>query len=160
MHRIAVLDDYQQIARTFANWSRVPDAQVVVFHDHVADEDALVARLADFDVIVAMRERTPFPRSLLSRLQGLNLLVTSGVRNKSIDLEAAKDLGITVCGTGNLSTPAVELTWALILAVVRNVPREDAGMRAGGWQHTVGGDLAGATLGVVGLGRLGERVAR
>ena len=116
MHRIAVLDDYQQIAHAFADWSRVPDAQVVVFHDHVADEDALVARLEAFDIVVAMRERTPFPRSLLSRLPSLKLLVTSGVRNKSIDLEAAKDLGITVCGTGNLSTPAVELTWALILA--------------------------------------------
>ena len=160
MHRIAVLDDYQQIAHTFADWSRVPEAQVVVFSDHVADENALVARLAGFDIVVAMRERTPFPRSLLSRLPDLKLLVSSGVRNRAIDLEAAAELGITVCGTGNLTTPAVELTWALILAVVRNVPREDAGMRAGGWQHTVGGDLAGATLGVLGLGRLGERVAR
>jgi phosphoglycerate dehydrogenase-like enzyme len=160
VHRIAVLDDYQQIATTYADWSKVPDAEVVVFHDHVADEDALVARLASFDILVAMRERTPFPRSLLSRLPNLELLVTSGARNKSIDLEAATDLGITVCGTGNLSTPAVELTWALILAAVRHVPQEDAGMRAGGWQHTVGGDLAGTTLGVIGLGRLGERVAR
>jgi phosphoglycerate dehydrogenase-like enzyme len=135
-------------------------AEIVVFHDHVAAEDDVVARLSAFDIVVAMRERTPFPRSLLSRLPNLRLLVTSGVRNKSIDLGAATDLGITVCGTGNLSTPAVELTWALILAAVRNVPQEDAGMRAGGWQHTVGGDLAGGTLGVVGLGRLGERVAR
>jgi phosphoglycerate dehydrogenase-like enzyme len=160
VHRIAVLDDYQQIARQFADWSQIPDAEVVVFHDHVADEDAVVARLKDFDVVVAMRERTPFPRSLLSRLRNLKLLVTTGARNKSIDLDAATDLGITVCGTGNLPTPAVELTWALILAAVRNVPQEDAGMRAGGWQHTVGGDLAGGTLGVIGLGRLGERVAR
>src|SRR5918997_5113449 len=114
MHRIAVLDDYQQIAHQFADWSRVPDADVVVFSDHVADEDALVARLASFDVVVAMRERTPFPRSLLSRLPNLKLLVTTGARNKSIDLDAATDLGITVCGTGNLPTPAVELTWALI----------------------------------------------
>jgi phosphoglycerate dehydrogenase-like enzyme len=159
MHRIAVLDDYQQIAHRFADWSRVPDAEVVVFHDHVADEDAVVARLRDFDVIVAMRERTPFPRSLLSRLPKLELLVTSGARNKSIDLAAATDCGVTVCGTGNLAGPAAELTWALILAALRHVPQEDAGMRAGGWQHTVGTDLAGATLGVIGLGRLGERVA-
>jgi phosphoglycerate dehydrogenase-like enzyme len=161
VHRIAVLDDYQSLATTYGDWSAVPQpAEIVVFHDHVAAEDDVVARLSAFDIVVAMRERTPFPRSLLSRLPNLRLLVTSGVRNKSIDLGAATDLGITVCGTGNLSTPAVELTWALILAAVRNVPQEDAGMRAGGWQHTVGGDLAGGTLGVVGLGRLGERVAR
>jgi phosphoglycerate dehydrogenase-like enzyme len=160
VHRIAVLDDYQQIASTYADWSRVPDAEVVVFHDHVADEDALVARLRDFDVICAMRERTPFPRSLLSRLPDLKLLVSAGARNRSIDLDAAADHGITVCGTDNLPTPAAELTWALILAVARHVPQEDAAVRAGGWQHTVGTDLAGATLGVIGLGRLGERVAR
>lgn len=160
MYRIAVLDDYQQIAHTFADWSRVGDAEVVAFHDHVADEDALAARLAPFDVIVAMRERTPFPRSLLGRLPNLKLLVTAGVRNKSIDVAAAHELGVTVCGTGNEATPAVELTWALILAAARHVAAEDAGMRAGGWQHTVGTDLAGATLGVIGLGRLGERVAR
>jgi phosphoglycerate dehydrogenase-like enzyme len=160
MHRIAVLDDYQQIAHQFADWSRVPDAEVVVFHDHVADEDALVARLKDFDVIVAMRERTPFPRSLFARLPKLELLVTSGARNKSIDLDAATEHGVTVCGTRNLATPAAELTWALILATTRHVPQEDAGMRAGGWQHTVGTDLAGGTLGVIGLGRLGERVAK
>jgi phosphoglycerate dehydrogenase-like enzyme len=160
MHRIAVLDDYQQIAHTFADWSRVPDAQVVVFNDHVADEDALAARLEPFDILVAMRERTPFPRSLLSRLPNLKLLVTAGVRNRSIDLAAAAELGIPVCGTRNMSTPTVELTWALILATARHVPQEDAAVRAGGWQHTVGTDLAGATLGVIGLGRLGERVAR
>ena len=158
--RIAVLDDYQQIAHTFADWSRVPGAEVVVFADHVADEDALVARLRSFDVLVAMRERTPFPRSLLSRLPNLRLLVTAGVRNKSIDVAAARELGVTVSGTTNLPTPAVEMTWALILAAVRHVPQEDAAVRAGGWQHTVGGDLFGATLGVIGLGRLGERVAR
>ena len=160
MHRIAVLDDYQHIAHTFADWSRVPDASVVVFSDHVDDEDALVARLEPFDILVAMRERTPFPRSTLSRLPNLELLVTAGVRNRSIDVEAATELGIPVCGTRNLPSPAVELTWALILATARHVPQEDAAVRAGGWQHTVGTDLHGATLGVIGLGRLGERVAR
>jgi phosphoglycerate dehydrogenase-like enzyme len=158
--RIAVLDDYQQIATTYADWSQVPDAELVVFSDHVSDEGALAARLAPFDVVVAMRERTPFPRSLLERLPHLRLLVSTGARNKSIDVAAANDLGVTVCGTGALSTPAVELTWGLILAAVRYIAGEDAGMRAGGWQHTVGGDLDGATLGVIGLGRLGERVAR
>ncbi|MCV2488217.1 D-2-hydroxyacid dehydrogenase family protein [Geodermatophilus sp. YIM 151500] len=160
VHRIAVLDDYQQIATTFADWSQVPDAEVVVFADHVHDEDALAARLAPFDIVVAMRERTPFPRSLLERLPNLRLLVSTGVRNKSVDVAAANERGVTVCGTGNLATPAVELTWGLVLAAVRNIPQEDAAVRAGGWQHTVGGDLDGATLGVIGLGRLGERVAR
>ena len=160
MLRIAVLDDYQQIATTIADWSQVPDAEVVVFHDHVHEEGALAARLSPFDVVVAMRERTPFPRSLLERLPNLRLLVSTGVRNKSIDVAAANERGVTVCGTGNLPTPAVELTWGLVLACVRNIPQEDAAVRAGGWQHTVGGDLHGARLGVLGLGRLGERVAR
>src|SRR4051812_43178664 len=107
-----------------------------------------------------MRERTPFPRTVLSRLPDLRLLVTTGRRNPSIDLKAAADHGITVCGTGAHPTGPVELTWALILAVARHLPQEDAAVRAGAWQQTVGTDLAGATLGVVGLGRLGEKVAR
>jgi phosphoglycerate dehydrogenase-like enzyme len=161
MHRIAVLDDYQSVAATFADWSTVPaPLEVVEFHDHVADENALAARLEPFDIVVAMRERTPFPRSLLSRLPNLRLLVTTGARNASIDVGAARELGITVCGTGPHPSGPVELTWALILAVARHVPEEHAGVRAGGWQQTVGTDLAGATLGVIGLGRLGERVAR
>ena len=161
MHRIAVLDDYQHVAASFADWSRVPEpVEVVEFSDHVSDEDALVVRLQPFDVVVAMRERTPFPRSLLERLPTLKLLVTTGARNKSIDVAAATELGVTVCGTGAHAPGTAELTWALILAVARNVPQEDAAVRAGGWQHTIGTDLDGATLGVIGLGRLGERVAR
>jgi phosphoglycerate dehydrogenase-like enzyme len=160
MQRIAVLDDYQSVAAEFTDWSRVPEpVQVVEFHDHVADEDALVARLEPFDVVVAMRERTPFPRSVLERLPNLRLLVTTGMRNKSIDVEAATERGITVCGTGSQAPATVELTWALILATVRHVPQEDAALRVGGWQQTIGGDLAGARLGVVGLGRIGSRVA-
>jgi phosphoglycerate dehydrogenase-like enzyme len=116
--------------------------------------------LAGFDVVVAMRERTPFPRSLLERLPRLRLLVTTGARNAAIDLAAAADRGVTVCSTGAHPTGPVELTWELILAVARHVPEEDAGVRAGGWQRTVGTDLVGATFGVVGLGRLGTRVAR
>ena len=161
MHRIAVLDDYQSVAATFTDWSQLPEeAEVVEFHDHVADADDLVARLRTFDVVIAMRERTPFPREVLERLPDLRLLVTTGMRNKSIDVEAATELGITVCGTGAQATATVELTWALILATLRNIPQEDAATRAGDWQQTIGGDLAGALLGVVGVGRIGSQVAR
>ncbi len=161
MLRIAVLDDFQSVSGTFADWSRLPaEAEVVAFADHLDDEDAIAERLAGFDVVVAMRERTPVPRSLLERLPRLRLLVTTGARNAAIDVAAAAERGVTVCGTGAHPTGPVELTWALILAVARHVPEEDAGVRAGGWQRTVGTDLAGATLGVVGLGRLGTRVAR
>ncbi len=161
MHRIAVLDDYQHVAAQFTDWSAVPEpVEVVEFHDHLADDDALVARLQPFDVVIAMRERTPFPRRILERLPNLRLLVTTGARNKSIDVAAANECGVTVCGTNAHAPATAELTWGLILAVARNIPSEDAGVRAGGWQHTIGTDLAGATLGIIGLGRLGERVAR
>jgi phosphoglycerate dehydrogenase-like enzyme len=161
MQRIAVLDDYQSVAATYADWSRVPEpVEVVAFSDHLTDEDELAARLEPFDVVVAMRERTPFRRALLNRLPNLRLLVTTGARNASIDVTAARELDITVCGTGAHPSGPVELTWALILAAARHLPREDANVRAGGWQRTVGTDLAGATLGVIGLGRLGEKVAR
>ncbi|WP_347057345.1 D-2-hydroxyacid dehydrogenase family protein [Blastococcus sp. HT6-30] len=161
MPRIAVLDDYQSVAAEFTDWSQLPEpAEVVEFHDSVADPDAIAARLAPFEVVVAMRERTRFSREVLERLPNLRLLVTTGMRNKSIDVEAAAELGVTVCGTGASGTATVELTWALILATVRHLPQEDAAMRAGGWQTTIGGDLAGATLGVIGLGRIGSQVAR
>ncbi|KQS56984.1 hydroxyacid dehydrogenase [Geodermatophilus sp. Leaf369] len=161
MHRIALLDDHQSAAARFADWSTLPvEAEVVAFADHVADPDALVARLRGFDVVVAMRERTAFPREVLERLTDLRLLVTTGAANAAIDLDAARDLGVAVTGTGAHGPATAEMTWALILAVARNVPVEDASMRAGGWQHTVGRDLAGATLGVIGLGNLGSAVAR
>ncbi|SDP11917.1 Phosphoglycerate dehydrogenase [Klenkia soli] len=160
MHRIALLDDHQSAAARFADWSTLPEpAQVVAFADSVAG-DALVQRLRGFDVVVAMRERTAFPREVLERLTDLRLLVTTGGANAAIDLAATGDLGITVCGTGAHGPATAELTWALVLAVARRIPEEDAAVRAGGWQHTVGRDLAGATLGVIGLGRLGEQVAR
>jgi phosphoglycerate dehydrogenase-like enzyme len=159
--RIAVLDDFQSVSADFADWSGLPEeADVVAFADHLDDEDAVAERLAGFDVVVAMRERTPFPRSLLDRLPRLRLLVTTGARNAAIDVAAAAERGVPVCGTGAHPTGTVELTWALILGLARHLPAEDAGVRAGGWQRTVGTDLAGATLGVVGLGRLGTRVAR
>ena len=161
MHRIAVLDDYQSVAADFCDWSKVPEpVDVTTFHDTLTDEDALVARLEPFDVVIAMRERTPFPRAVLERLPNLKLLVTTGRRNKSIDVEAATERGITVCGTGILPNGTAELTWGLILAVTRHIPHEDASVRAGGWQQTIGGDLAGARLGVVGLGGQGSQVAR
>ena len=161
MHRIAVLDDYQYVAATFADWSKLPEpVEVVEFSAHIGDEDRLVAHLQPFDVVIAMRERTPFPRRVLERLPSLRLLVTTGMRNPSIDLAAAHELGITVCGTGAHPSGTAELTWALILAVARHLPQEDASVRAGGWQQSVGTDLAGGVLGVLGLGRLGERVAR
>lgn len=160
MHRIAVLDDYQSVAAEFCDWSQVPaDIRVVEFHDSVADLDALAARLEPFDVVVAMRERTEFQRDLLERLPNLRLLVTTGMRNRAIDLTAAGELGITVCGTGAGAAATAELTWGLVLATLRGIPREDASVRAGGWQQSIGGDLDGARLGVVGLGRLGSRVA-
>src|SRR5215212_2556536 len=161
MHRIAVLDDYQSVAARFADWSHVREPfEVVEFADHLNDDDALAERLEPFDVVVAMRERTPFPRELLERLPNLRLLVTTGKRNASIDVAAATELGITVAGTGSHASGPVELTWALILGVARHLPQEDSSVRAGGWQETVGTDLAGGTLGVVGLGRLGAKVAQ
>jgi phosphoglycerate dehydrogenase-like enzyme len=159
-HRIAVLDDYQGVALTSADWSALPDrATVDTFTDHLADEQDIVSRLSGYDVVVAMRERTPFPRSLLERLPDLQLLVTTGMRNASIDLTAAGELGIVVSGTELVGTTTVELTWSLILAVVRDTCGEDRRTRSGAWQQIVPLDLAGSTLGIVGLGRLGGQVA-
>jgi phosphoglycerate dehydrogenase-like enzyme len=157
--RVAILDDYQDVARGLADWKSLP-ADVVVFRDHLSDESQVAARLADFDVVVAMRERTPFPRSLFERLPRLRLLITTGMRNASIDLRAAADRGVVVSGTAGLPSPTAELTWALILALVRHVPREDRATRDGRWQETLGTTLKGRTLGVLGLGQLGSRVAR
>jgi phosphoglycerate dehydrogenase-like enzyme len=153
--RIAILDDYQNVARRFADWDSL-GAEVVVFTDHSDD----IGHLEPFDVIMAMRERTPFPRERLERLPNLELLVTTGMGNAAIDTEAARELGITVAGTGGTPTHTAELTWGLILALARHIPQEDRAVRAGGWQHTVGFELAGRTLGVIGLGRLGSQVAR
>ena len=158
--RVAVLDDYQGVAREMADWSVLPPGtEVQVFRDHLADEAAVAGRLRDFPVVVAMRERTPFPRSLLERLPALRLLVTTGMRNASIDLAAATERGVLVCGTGGVGGSTAELTWGLILALLRHIPREDAATRGGAWQVSLGTDLAGKTLGVLGLGRLGTRVA-
>ena len=158
--RVAVLDDYQAVARAMADWDRLADTSVVCFHDHVALPDELVARLSGFDVVVAMRERTAFPHAVLERLPDLRLLVTTGPFNAAIDIDAAAALGITVCGTLGPRYNTAELTWGLILAVVRGLPAEDALVRAGGWQRGLGRTLHGATLSMLGLGHLGAQVAR
>jgi len=161
MTSVAVLDDYQNVALTSADWSPVTErAEVVVFTDHLDTADAVVDALARFDVLVAMRERTAFPAEVLRRLPALRLLVTTGMGNAAIDLDAARALGVTVCGTGASPAAAPEHTWALLLALVRHVPTEDANVRAGRWQTTVGRELDGKTIGLLGLGRIGQRMAR
>ena len=157
MTQVAVLDDFQEVAASMADWQSLPDGtDVTFFHDHLEDEDALVDRLEAYDVLVVMRERTPLTRSLLGRLPRLRLVVTTGMRNAAIDLDAARDHGIVVSGTQGTAAATVEHAWALILGLVRHLATEDAAVRAGGWQRTLGTDLAGATLGLLGLGRLGR----
>jgi phosphoglycerate dehydrogenase-like enzyme len=161
MTRVAILDDYQDVALSLADWKSLgPDVSVQAFHEKIMGEDALVKRVADFEVMVAMRERTHFPRSVLERLPKLKLLVTSGMRNVAIDAKAAAELGIVVSGTGMLTPPTAELTWGLILALARHIPQEAQNMRTGGWQTTVGVGLNGKVLGILGLGKLGSEVAR
>ena len=134
MARVAILDDYQNVARRMADWASLPaGTEVVVFADHLSGTAAIAKRLADFDAVVAMRERTPFPRALLERLPKLKLLVTTGMRNASIDVAAAIERGVTVCGTAGLPYPTAELTWGLILGLVRRIPTEDRATREGRW---------------------------
>ena len=157
--RCVVLDDYQGVSMDYADWDTIPKLRVDVVRDHLSG-DALLAAIENADIIVAMRERTPFPGRLLRRLPHLRLLVTTAMVNASIDLGAARERGITVCGTPSLPTPHVEHTWALIHALTRNVVGEVDNLRRGGpWQRFVGFDLHGRTIGIVGLGRSGQRVA-
>src|SRR5713226_8525565 len=150
-YKIAVLDDYQNVALEMADWSALSKrAEITVFNDHVSEPSALVERLLPFDVVCVMRERSPLPRNVIERLPNLKLIASTGPGNASIDVAAAGDHGITVVHTGYRSDPTIEFTWALILASVRS----------GGWQQTVGTDLRGKTLGVLGLGRIGSQVAR
>lgn len=160
VRKIAILDDYQQVARSYADWDSL-GAEVTAFSEALAGPEAVVAALAGFDVVIAMRERTAFPATVLERLPDLALLVTTGPGNAAIDTDACARLGIAVCGTGGVSTngPTVEMTWALILAVARHVPGEDRHVREGSWQQTIGADLGGRRLGVVGLGGIGRPVA-
>jgi phosphoglycerate dehydrogenase-like enzyme len=161
MTRVAVLDDYQRVALQTADWKALPaDTEVVVFEDHLSDTAAVAKRLEGFEVVVAMRERTPFGRDLLERLPKLRLLITTGMRNASIDITAANERGVVVCGTAGLPYPTAELTWGLILGLFRRIPAEDRATREGRWQTTLGLGLNGKTLGVLGLGSLGSRVAK
>ena len=161
MPRVTILDDYQSVSLGFADWAAVAERfEIEVRSEHIADVDELARALEQTSVIVAMRERTPFPASTLARLPRLELLVTTGMMNASIDLAAAAAAGVTVCGTGYGGNAMPELTIGMIIALLRNFAAEDAAVRAGGWQHTIGVGLAGRTLGVLGLGRLGAPVAR
>lgn len=158
--KVAVLDDYQSVALEMADWSVLREkADVAVFRDHLSEPTQIIARLQPFEVVCVMRERTPLPRSILEQLPNLKLICSTGPRNASIDMAAAKERGITVCGTQYTPHGAAEFTWALILAMVRNLPAESASLRAGGWQTSIGGDLEGKTIGLLGLGRLGSASA-
>ena len=160
MRNCIILDDYQDAALGLADWGRL-SGRVAVSNltDHIAETDDLVARIGQAEILVVMRERTPFPAALLERLPRLKLVVTSGMRNASIDVAAARARGVEVCGTDSSPTPPTELTWALILGLARHLPAEARNVRAGAWQTTVGSDLAGAELGILGLGKIGARVA-
>ncbi|AJE82500.1 D-isomer specific 2-hydroxyacid dehydrogenase [Streptomyces albus] len=160
--RCAVLDDYQRAAAAGADWSVLEGrVEAVSFTEHFGTEDELAAALADFDIVVTLRERVAFPASLLARLPRLRLLIASGMRNSVIDYEAARAAGVTVCGTESSSTPPTELTWALLLGLARQLVPESTALREGGpWQGSVGTDLAGRTLGLLGLGKIGAKVAR
>jgi phosphoglycerate dehydrogenase-like enzyme len=161
MIRVAILDDYQGVALAMADWRSLhPQASIEAFTDHLDDLDAVARRLHAFECVVAMRERTPFPRALFEKLPNLRLLVSTGARNASIDLAAATDHKVQVSGTEMLPYPTAELAWGLILALFRHIPQEDRATRAGSWQTTLGIGLKGKTLGVLGLGRLGSQVAR
>jgi phosphoglycerate dehydrogenase-like enzyme len=159
--RVAVLDDYQDVALSLADWS-VLDARatVTVFNDHLADSATVIERLQPFDVVCVMRERTPMTRTIIEHLPNLRLIASTALRNASIDLKAAEERGIQVVHTGYTSAPTIELTWALILAGARHLVAENASLRGGGWQRFIGDDMAGQTLGVLGLGNIGSAVAQ
>ncbi|VVM53267.1 D-2-hydroxyacid dehydrogenase family protein [Pseudomonas fluorescens] len=159
--QIAVIDDWQDVARDVVDWSVLDSLGEVTFeHDYPADNATLAERLGRYQVICVMRERTRFDEDLLKRLPNLQLLVTGGMRNAALDMQAAAKLGIKVCGTDSYKHAAPELTWALIMAATRNLVNEANSLRAGHWQQGLGGDLHGKTLGILGLGSIGQRVAQ
>jgi len=162
MKRAAILDDYQNVGLALADWKSLgAEVQVEAIHEHIADEDKLADRLKDFEILIIMRERTAFPRSLLEKLPKLELLISTGPRNRSVDVKFAKERGVTVCGTASLGNPTAELCIGLIIAVMRNIPAEDRATRLGTWQHyPPGPGLQGKTLGLIGLGRQGGGVAK
>jgi phosphoglycerate dehydrogenase-like enzyme len=157
--KVAILDDYQNVALSMADWSPLDRcADIKVFNDHIADVGKLVDRLKPFEVVCVMRERTPLSREIIEQLPNLKLIASTGSANASIDLDAAAERGIEVCHTGYRSTPTIEFTWALILAMARNIPLENQSLRLGGWQVSLGEELSGKTLGLLGLGRVGSTV--
>ncbi|WP_282687929.1 MULTISPECIES: D-2-hydroxyacid dehydrogenase family protein [unclassified Streptomyces] len=160
--RCAVIEDFQSVATTVVDWSPVTDdVEIVTFTEHLATVDAAATALDGFDIVVTLRERVPFPAELFARLPRLRLLVASGMRNSVIDFDAARRHGVEVCGTASSSTPPVELTWALLLGLARGIVPEAEALRTGGpWQSTLGADLHGRTLGLLGLGKIGARVAQ
>jgi phosphoglycerate dehydrogenase-like enzyme len=157
---IAVLDDYQKLSRDSADWTSLGDVALTVFDQHLGDDDAVAKALAGFDVIICMRERTRFPAQVIEQLSSTKLIVTAGMRNLAIDMEAARARGIDVCGTQMMGYPAAELAWALVMALFKRIPAEHQAMRDGLWQTTMAQGMNGKTFGLFGLGKLGQRVAR
>jgi phosphoglycerate dehydrogenase-like enzyme len=159
--KVAVLDDYQRVSTSFADWSVITDrVELTIFDQHEADENKLIHQLLPFEILCVMRERTPLNRKILSQLSNCKLIVSTGTRNASIDMPAAEEFGITVKNTGYLASGAPELTWGLLLAIARHIPQESHNLRSGNWQTTVGTDLKGKTIGIIGLGRIGSRIAK
>jgi phosphoglycerate dehydrogenase-like enzyme len=159
--RCAILDDYQNVALKLADWGKVKDrVEIKVFQDHLGGPDKVIATLQGFQIVVAMRERTAFPKTVLDALPDLKLLITTGMRNASIDIEAAKARGVTVCGTGGFGNPTSAVAIGLMLELTRRIGYENARLHAGApWQTTIGLDPEGMTLGILGLGKLGARTA-
>lgn len=159
--RVAILDDYQNVALTIADWSPLKGkADITVFNDTITGEDAVVKRLTGFDVIVCMRERTPITAGIINRLDDLKMIITTGLRNASIDGKAARARGIDLCAAAGAGAPAAELAWALVMGLMKNIARDDQSMRNGQWQPNLGLTMAGKTLSCLGLGNLGARVAK
>jgi D-3-phosphoglycerate dehydrogenase len=161
-HRCAILDDYQNVVLTVTDWSKVSgDLDIKVFNQHLGSQDNVIKALQGFDIVCAMRERTAFPRAVIEKLPDLKLLITTGMRNASIDVAAAKERGVVVCGTSGVGNPTSGIAIGLMLELTRRIGYENARMKAGErWQTTIGLDLEGLTLGVIGLGKLGTRTAQ
>jgi D-3-phosphoglycerate dehydrogenase len=161
MLRAAILDDYQNVATTFADWSPIAkDVEINVFNEPFASQDEAIKALQGFAIVAGMRERTAFPRKVIEALPDLKLLITTGAKNNSFDIKAAAERGVTVCGTGAVGNPTTGIAFGLMLELTRRIGFENARLKAGApWQVTIGQDLEGLTLGIVGLGKLGQRVA-
>ncbi len=161
MPKIAILDDYLESAMKFGDWKSLPEEyEISIFKNTLVDPRDLIKRLIDFEIICAMRERTPFPKHIFDKLPNLKLFITTGMRNASVDISAAKENGITVCGTEGSKWATAEHTWALIQSCARNIPHDDFMMKKNYWQTRMGVELHGRTLGILGLGRIGEQVSR